>query len=460
MKVAIAVQPWDRVVSKVGEGSSIAIIAYNLAHRLTSDHDVTIFANKGPGQAAQETDQQGIHFHRIKVSSKPFFQLADRLTGCWDMSPPLFATVRYYRSYALQVARMASEQKIEVLHLNTFFQHASIARKYNPDARIVLHMHDETMSLLPRELVRPHLKSIDCLIGVSDFVSNRFRARFPEYADKCLTIHNGVDPDRFFPLPGTNSLPEDSALMDSANMGSALTGSTLPNSSLAMPKASPQRILYVGRVSPEKGIHVLLSAFANVAEQYPGCELDIVGSPGLLPYVYHLGLTSDQPALGLKHYYGDSLFEKIRLQIVQKDSGYLSELRQLKTPAIAKRVHFHGSLPNEALLELYNNSSMLAFPSIWNEPFGMPITEAMACGLPVVSTKSGGIPEMVRHEETGLLVQRDDVQSLGDAMLRLLADKHLANKLAGSARSNVLNAYTFDHAATHLKACYKRLVES
>jgi len=439
MKVAIAVQPWDRVVSKVGEGSSIAIIAYNLAQRLTGQHDVIIFANQGAGQAKQETDEQGIHFYRIKVRSKPFYQLADRLTGCWDMSPPMFATSRYYRSYALQVARMASQQKVDVLHLNTFFQHASIAREYNPDAKIVLHMHDETMSLLPRELVLPHLDNIDCLIGVSNFISNRFKARFPEYADKCITIHNGVDPGRFYPL-----LPPESKSVESQ----------------AEPKKSPRRILYVGRVSPEKGIHVLLSSFASVAEKYPDCQLDIVGLPGLLPYVYHLGMTQDFPALGLKKYYGNSLFEKIRLQILQKDTGYLNDLRQLITPAIVERVHFHGSLPNDVLLDLYNSSTLLVFPSVWNEPFGMPITEAMACGLPVVSTDSGGIPELVHDNQTGLLVKRDDAKSLSGAISKLLDDKNLAKKLGQSAQNNVLSSFTFDHAATKLIACYEGLLAS
>ena len=430
MKIAIAVQPWDRVASKVGEGSAVAIIAYNLAQRLAGDHEVTIFANQGAGQAKQETDSQGVRFQRIKVFSKPFFQLADRLTGFWNMSPPLLASSWYYRSYALQVAKMAREQKVEILHLNTFFQHASIARKYNPDARIVLHMHAEIMSLLPRELVRPHLENIDCFIAVSDFVGNRFKARFPEHADKCITVHNGVDPDRFYPLPP------------------------------AAPESPPRRILYVGRVSPEKGIHVLLSAFESVIEKHPDCQLDIVGAPGLLPYSYYLGLTSDLPALGLKKFYGVSLLEKIRYQILQKDTGYLNLLRRMIGSGVAQRIHFHGAVPNEELLKLYNSSSMLVFPSVCHEPFGMPITEAMACGLPVVSTDSGGVPELIQDGQTGLLVKRDDAQSLSSAIIRLLDDEILAEKLGQSARNNVLSSITFDHAAKRLISCYERLLSS
>ena len=67
---------------------------------------------------------------------------------------------------------------------------------------------------------------------------------------------------------------------------------------------------------------------------------------------------------------------------------------------------------------------------------------------------------MVLHDETGLLVKRDDAQSLSEAMIRLLADESLAKKLAEAARKNVLNAYTFDHAATHLNKCYEQLFES
>lgn len=430
MKIAIAVQPWDKVMSKVDEGSSIAIIAYNLAQRLANHHDVTIFANLGPGQAKRETDKQGIHFHRIKVFSKPFFQLADRLTGFWNMSPPLFATSTYYRLFALKIAKTAAKQQFDIIHLNTFFQHASIVRKYNPDAKIVLHMHDETMSLLPRQLVESHLKNIDCLVAVTDFISNRFKVRFPDYADKCITIYNGVDPERFHP------------------------------SSSPTHKLSSQRILYVGRVSPEKGIHVLLSAFANVAEKHPDCQLDIVGAPGLQPYSFHIGLTHDSPALGLKRFYGDSLIKKIRYQILQKDTGYLTELNQMIGEKLTQRVHFHGQLPNKKLLSLYNSSIMMVFPSVWNEPFGMPITEAMASGLPVVATDSGGIPELIQHDKTGLLVKRDDSKSLSTAMIRLLENENLCQQLGQTARTNVLTSLTFDHAAKKFVSCYERLLKS
>lgn len=429
MKIAIAVQPWDRVVSGVAEGSSIALIAYQLASRLADRHELHIIANRGPGQPSREIDSRGITIHRIAVPEKPGYQLADRVTGFWNLSPPLFARPAYYPRYAHQLARIARDEGIEILHLTTFAQHAEIARRYLPQACIVLHMHDETLSLLPADCVEPRLASIDCFVGVSEFITNRFRQRFPGAADRCITVHNGVDPNRFHPLPVNTR------------------------------DVSP-RILYVGRISPEKGVQVLLEAFASVVRAHPDCQLDIVGMPGLLPYALHLGLTKDATALKLNAYYGDSLAAKFRLQLLRKNSSFATTLDQLTNPKIKAQVHYHGALPNEALLTLYNQATVLVFPSVWNEPFGMPVTEAMACGLPVVASDSGAIPELVHHEQSGLIVPRGSAPKLAAALSRVLSDPATAHRMGECGRQQVLEHLTFDHAATALEHQYQQMASS
>lgn len=101
-----------------------------------------------------------------------------------------------------------------------------------------------------------------------------------------------------------------------------------------------------------------------------------------------------------------------------------------------------GPLPREALLELYPRASVFAAPCVVGADGnrdGLPtvLIEAMALGVPVVATPVTGIPELVVHEETGLLVPERDPAALAAAIRRLLADRALAARLAAAARARV-----------------------
>ena len=106
---------------------------------------------------------------------------------------------------------------------------------------------------------------------------------------------------------------------------------------------------------------------------------------------------------------------------------------------LADRVVFHGALAGPDVDAAYARASAFALPCRVDEDGdrdGLPtvLGEAMARGLPVVSTDLVGIPELVRHEETGLLVPPDDVPALAAALHRLREDDVLANRLARDGR--------------------------
>jgi glycosyltransferase involved in cell wall biosynthesis len=97
-------------------------------------------------------------------------------------------------------------------------------------------------------------------------------------------------------------------------------------------------------------------------------------------------------------------------QLILRGRSYNNDLIALA--AGDDRIVFHGGVVQTDTIKLYRGAHLLVFPSTWNEPFGMPTAEAMACGLPVVSTYSGGIPEIVEHGRTGILVARGEVGEL------------------------------------------------
>lgn len=95
------------------------------------------------------------------------------------------------------------------------------------------------------------------------------------------------------------------------------------------------------------------------------------------------------------------------------------------------RVTFHGQQPPE---RIYQTLDALVVPSLWNEPFGRIVAEANACGVPVVSSNRGGLPELVRDGENGFVFDADRPDSLTETLAGLLADDSWRHTLPEQAR--------------------------
>lgn len=145
-------------------------------------------------------------------------------------------------------------------------------------------------------------------------------------------------------------------------------------------------------------------------------------------------------------------FARIQAQVpdarltVAGDGPQRAELHALATSLGLRNVEFVGPVPPQAMGALYDAADVyLNAPNIDNMPNS--IVEAFAAGLPVVTTRAGGIPYIVDHEKTGLLVDCNDDDALAAAALRLLRDSRLASCLTDRARAEVMSKYTW--AAVH-----------
>lgn len=211
--------------------------------------------------------------------------------------------------------------------------------------------------------------------------------------ERTRVIYGGVDPERFRPDP---RMPRDG-------------------------------VLFVGRVTPHKGIDRLLRALP------PGAALRVAGSAGHDP----------RPP----------------------ERDYPDLLRGL---AGDRRVEFLGAVPEPVLPELYRSAAVLALPSVERtcygrrvavpELLGLAAIEAMASGTPVVASRVGGLAEVVRDGETGFLVEPGDVEALRDRLARVLSDRRLAARLGDNARRLALERFTWRACAERCLAVYDELV--
>ena len=178
----------------------------------------------------------------------------------------------------------------------------------------------------------------------------------------------------------------------------------------------PLTIGIVKSLAPKYGVDLLLRAFAGLPD---ACRLLIVG---------------DGP-------------QRAELEALAQGLG------------IAARTEFAGAVPHAEVPGWLNRLDIYAAPSrIDSESFGVAVIEASACALPVVVSDAGGLPEVVRDGETGLVVPREDVAALRGALQRLVDDPALRVRLGSQGRAHVAAEYEWGHCVDLMTACYERTI--
>ena len=419
MKIAFVNQPLDGVLPP--NQNSIGIWTYEVARRLSRSCDVTVYTGQHySGKRVECVD--GIHCHRMFLRPDQWMQkLLRRLFIFRDVKRPLFASLWYYLGYILQVANDLRLQQCDIVHIFNYSQFVPVIRMFTPKSKIVLNMRCEWLTQLDEAMIERRLSKADLIIGCSEYVTGKIRCKFPQLADCCRTVHNGRDTNFFAPA----------------------------NHQTDKSKNQVKRLLYVGRVSPEKGVHVLLDAFEKVLGNYPQAQLDIIGLQRQLPLEFLVALSDDNKVASLASFYdGSSRY------------SYFSHLQErVRSLDIESHVTFTDNLPHLQLLNRYRAADVFVFPSIWDEPFGNPPVEAMAVGLPVVATHSGGITETVENGKTGLLVEQGNANALAKATLQLLENEDLMESMGKAGRKRAVELFSWERIVEQLLGLYRSICD-
>jgi glycosyltransferase involved in cell wall biosynthesis len=394
MRIAFINQPFDGVLPP--DLNSIGLWSYEIARRLAGRHDVRVYAGTGGFRGRRETCHGVEYVFQPVGAGNRARRLIEQLPFLETSGKPCFSRAYFYLDYVFQVARHVRRFRPDVI----------------PRASVVLHMQCEWLTQLHAAMIERRLEHADLIIGCSQFIAESIRAAFPRMADRCHAIYNGVDPAMFCPN----------------GLGSRCNG-------------GEQEVLFVGRGSPEKGIHDLVQAFNAVLARHPNTRLKLIGrmAPGLIDFIAKV-CDGDPITADLARRYR---------------SNYKSHLLNSVSPEVAARIEFQDNIQNHQLPESYRRATVFAFPSAWPEPFGIPVVEAMACGIPVVATRSGGIPEIIDHGRTGVLVERANPAGLADAIISLLQNPGLRQQLGDEGCRDVVQRFSWDKIADDLTSLYR-----
>jgi len=242
-------------------------------------------------------------------------------------------------------------------------------------------------------LIRDHLPSVDLFLSVSEYYADFMPGYLGIPREKIRVVPLGINPNGF------------EMRATSAN--------------------GPFTVGFLGRVAPEKGLHVLAEAYS------------LLRKSGDLP---------------------EGRFE-VAGYMAADCKPYLEEIQNhLKERGLFQEFRYHGVIDRAAKIAFLRALDVMSLPATYDEPKGVSLLESMACGVPVVQPRRGAFTEIVESTGGGLLVEPDDPQSLADGILKLFKEKTLAEQLSANGFKGVREHYTAAHMADKVLSAYNEVM--
>jgi spore coat protein SA len=308
---------------------------------------------------------------------------------------PAANKARYVRSVARAIRIFAPS----IIHVENRPIVAHRMKRRFPRRQVWLSLQSNTFigrRYISRDRLLRSLAAADRIIVNSHWLEGHVASLVPSEAHKLYVVQLGVDTARF----RSRFSPEGEARRRELREKRGWK--------------SRKVVLFMGRVIPRKGVHHLVDALPELVREHPDVLLVIVGSP----------------------FYGS-----------HRTTSYSRGLVRAGAP-LKNWLQFIPYVPYTEVPDWFLAADVAVVPSDANEAFGLVNVEAMACGLPVVATRSGGMPEIVEDGVTGFLADPKRVQaSLAEKLGLLLRDEELRNRLGANSRARVEERFTWQRSA-------------
>ncbi|MEW6080739.1 MAG: glycosyltransferase family 4 protein [Bacillota bacterium] len=316
---------------------------------------------------------------------------------------------RSRRHYLDQVVASLRNRDTELIHIFNRPEWVLPLREEFPGTRLILSLHNEMMAegKISVEKGEECIEALDAINTVSQYVASRLVQRFPQAAPKVRTVYSGADTGHFKPgwAPGGARDREETRL------------------ALGLPDR--RVILYSNRINAKKGTHLLIQAASELAASHPDVALLVLGSK----------------------WYGKD----------EKD-GYVERIHAMAGEAPVP-VILTGFVKPQEIHRYYAAADIFACASQWSEPLSRTHYEAMASGLPIVTTARGGNPEVVRGYGCGIVL--DDYNSVSawvHALGYLLGDPGLMREMGKTGRRLALERYSWRRVASDVSQMYEEVM--
>ncbi|HJZ80685.1 MAG TPA: glycosyltransferase family 4 protein [Pyrinomonadaceae bacterium] len=243
------------------------------------------------------------------------------------------------------------------------------------------------------DLIRSHIKHVDLFLPISEFYAEFMPGYLRIPAEKMWVVPIGINLEDF-----ETATP------------AAKNGFTVG---------------FLGRVAPEKGLHVVAEAYKLFREQTNGKTARLEAAGWMAP----------------------------------ESKPYLDEIKQrFAAWGLASEFHYRGVLDRDQKIEFLRQLDVMSVPATYDEPKGVSLLEAMACGVPLVQPRRGAFTEIVEKTSGGLLVEPDNEQSLANGLLEIFQNRPLAEQLGREGARGVRQHYSAAHMADRALEAYESVI--
>lgn len=356
-------------------GGAIQTYICGVIHRLSKQHKITIIGRTDPELPDDET-VDGVRYLRFDSE------------GVLDLY--MGSVMAFLES---------SKEKFDVIHIFNRPKMVMPAASAMPNARIMLSMHNDMFNPLKLDKAEGDavVERVETIVTISNYIGAVICKDYPQAASKIRTIYSGVDVSKFAPWKQSQA-----ALRDREGIRS-------------LHKLSNKKvILFVGRLSRNKGPHVLVRAMSQV--KHADAVLVIVGAA----------------------WYSDN-----------RISDYIAYLRALaeKSPI---PVMTTGYVQAHEVHKWFCAADVFVCTSIWEEPLARVHYEAMAAGLPIITTARGGNPEIIRNNNGVIIQNPEDPAEYAAYLNSMLSNVGDARQMGLHGRRLVEENFTWNHVAEQI----------
>ncbi len=317
--------------------------------------------------------------------------------------------VKYLRfnedDYVQSLSYHIKEAQYDVVHLCNRPNWIEILHESSPNTKFVLSVHNEMFSLdkMSDEQGNQCINKVSKIITVSDYIGTTITSRFPSAKGKTSTVYSGVD------LEGYNP--------SWTSQGQSARNRVRGELGLRDKKV----VLFVGRLSKVKGPHILLHAIPKIIEQHPDIMMVFIGSK----------------------WFGDDDL-----------NNYVKHLYSLGA-MYQDNVTFIKFVKPKDIPDLFVMSDVFVCSSQWQEPLARVHYEAMAAGLPLITSNRGGNPEVIEEGKNGYVIQDfENPDEYARMINNLLNEKGKCEKLGRYGRQKVERDFGWNQVATNLLRVY------
>jgi glycosyltransferase involved in cell wall biosynthesis len=354
---------------------------YELSRRLAKDFDVWVLGPHAPRSLTHE-NWEGLRIVRFRYFFERFERLANEggIMANLRNQPLTYLLIPFFMaSQLLATIRLLRKERIDLIQAHWIIPQgllAVLARRFSHSkAAILCTIHgSDLLSLrhpLFKILQRFTISHTDSTTVVSKAIFQHI-LEIGGASEKVSVLSMGVDAKYLF-------VPDN-----------------------AEPR-SQHEMLYVGRLTSEKGIELLVKAMPEILSKLPEITLTVIGKG---PLELHLR----------------SLCQSLK---------------------IAQNVQFVGPVPNDQLPKFFKRATLCVLPSN-TEGFGLVCAEALACECPVLASDIPALREIVHHQKTGRLFRKNDIDALVEGVLTMMNDEKLRKQLGHAGRMQILTSHDWE----------------